>query len=243
MVRVIVSSYFNFEYNSSVDIDRELKDALRQLIELCREFGVRPRLIGGLAVRGFARRKRFTHDIDLAISRYDKPNLIAILKRMGFDYQDLTQFEGVKATKHIGKTAIEIHIAVEQIWDMTSNQTYTLSSDSAQGAIDEAGALLAPTVSAEDLLILKLMPLRDRDLSDVIALLLDVFTIDAHKFWANCERTNNTRHIATQLSKLLNSLKSGAFREAWSDYYVEPLATRDVLAVIDKVRLLQKAKP
>jgi hypothetical protein len=49
-------------YYSGVDIDRELKDALQQIIELCREFDVHPRLIGGLAVRGFARRKRFTHD-------------------------------------------------------------------------------------------------------------------------------------------------------------------------------------
>jgi hypothetical protein len=48
--------------------------------------------------------------------------------------------------------------------------------------------LLAPTVSAEDLLILKLMPLRDRDLGDVIALLLDLPAIDAKKFWTNCER-------------------------------------------------------
>ena len=126
---------------------------------------------------------------------------------------------------------------------MTSNQTYTLSSDSAQVAVDDAGNLLAPTVSAEDLLILKLMPLRDRDLGDVIALLLDLPTIDAKKFWSNCERTNNTRHITAQLAKLENALRSGDFREAWSEFYGAPLSTRDVLTVIEKVRSLQKAKP
>ena len=136
-------------YTKDVDIDPELKQSLEQLLDLCRELGVRPRLIGGLAVRGFARRKRFTHDIDLVISRHDKPNLIAILKRMGFDYQDLTQFEGVKATRHAGDTAIEIHISIERLWDMASKQTYTLSSDSAEMPIDDAGSLLAPTVSAE----------------------------------------------------------------------------------------------
>ncbi len=230
-------------YNSIVDIDRELKDELQQLLELCREFDVHPRLIGGLAVRGFARRKRFTHDIDLVISRYDKPNLIAILKRMGFEYEDLTQFEGVKATKHIGNKAVEVHISVERMWDMTSKQTYTLSSDSSEVAIDDAGSLLAPAVSAEDLLILKLMPLRDRDMSDVIALLLDVPAIDARKFWANCKRTNNIRHIAVQLGKLESALKSGDFREAWMDFYGERLSARDVLAVLDKARSLQKAKP
>ena len=126
---------------------------------------------------------------------------------------------------------------------MTSNQTYTLSPDSAQVAVDEAGNLLAPSVSAEDLLILKLMPLRDRDLGDVIALLLDLPRLDTKKFWANCERTSNTRHIIAQLGKLENSLRSGAFREAWSAYYDEHLSARDVLVVIEKVRAIQKAKP
>ncbi len=230
-------------YNLVVDIDRELKDELRQILELCREFDVHPRLIGGLAVRGFARRKRFTHDIDLAISRYDKSNLITILKRLGFEYQDTTQFDGIKATKRIGDKAIEIHISVERLWDMQSNQTYTLSTDSAEVAVDDAGRLFAPTVSVEDLLILKLMPLRDRDMSDVIALLLDVPAIDARKFWTSCERTNNTRHIAAQLARVENALRSGNFREAWSEFYEERLSVRGVLGVIDKVRLIQKAKP
>ena len=62
---------------------------------------------------------------------------------MGFDYQDLTQFEGVKATKRIGNAVVEFHISVERLWDMASNQTYTLSSDSMQAAVDDAGALKA----------------------------------------------------------------------------------------------------
>jgi len=153
---------------------------------------------------------------------------------MGFDYQDQSQFEGVKASKRIGNKTVEIHIAIDRLWDMTSNRTYTPSSDSAEVSIDEAGDLLAPAVSAEDLLILKLMPLRDRDLCDVIALLLDLPDIDAHTFWANCERTDNTTHIAAQLRKLESALKSGGFREAWAEYYGEPLPKRDILLPLTK---------
>jgi len=226
-----------------MDIGKELKQTLIQFLELCREFGVQPRLIGGLAVRGFSRRKRFTHDVDLAIRRGDKPNLIALLKQMGFDYQDQSQIEGVKASKRVGDMAVEFHISVEKLWDMTSNQTYTLSSESAELPIDDQGDLIAPTVSIEDLLILKLMPLRDRDLSDVIALFLDAPRIDERMFWTNCDRTENTRHIAAQLINLQTSLKSGEFREAWSDYYGEKLSLRDVLLVIEKTRSLLKVKP
>ncbi len=126
---------------------------------------------------------------------------------------------------------------------MTSNQTYTLSTDSTDVVIDDAGTLVAPAVSAEDLLILKLMPLRDRDMSDVIALLMDLPTIDSRTFWANCERTGNTKHIAAQLNKLEAALKSGSFRQAWKDFYDTPLSVRDVVIVLDQVRNLLKAKP
>jgi hypothetical protein len=37
-----------------MDIDNELKLTLEQLLKLCRDFGIQPRLICGLAVRGFA---------------------------------------------------------------------------------------------------------------------------------------------------------------------------------------------
>ncbi len=226
-----------------MDLDHELKQTLEQLLKLCRDFGIQPRLIGGLAVRGFARRKRYTHDIDLTSSRFDKPNLVAVLKQMGFDYQDQSQFEGVKASKRIGNKTVEIHIAIDRVWDMTSNQTYTISSNSAEVSIDETGALLAPVVSAEDLLILKLMPLRDRDMCDVIALLLDLPNIDAHMFWVNCERTDNTTHITVQLKKLENALKSGDFREAWAEYYSEPLPRREIFLAIEKIRAVLKMKP
>ncbi len=91
------------EYTWVVDIDRALKETLEQLLELCQQYDIRPRLIGGLAVRGYADRKRFTHDIDLAITRNDKPMFISILKQMGFEYQDVSRFVGSpQRTKHQG---------------------------------------------------------------------------------------------------------------------------------------------
>lgn len=75
-------------------IDSELTTALQELIAACRDFQIVPRLIGGLAVRGYTLRKRYTHDIDLAVSKHDKANLVTILKRMGFDYQDETALMG-----------------------------------------------------------------------------------------------------------------------------------------------------
>jgi hypothetical protein len=101
----------------SVELDPELEDVLRQLFKACDEFQIAPRLIGGLAVRGHTNRKRYTHDIDLAVGREDKATLIAILKSMGFEYRDQTAFGGVKAWQQIGKVMVELHISVDILLD------------------------------------------------------------------------------------------------------------------------------
>jgi len=165
-----------------VEIDPELKTALQELLAACRALQITPRLIGGLAVRSYSRRKRYTHDIDLTISKRDKANLITILKRMGFAYQDETAFEGVKATRRVGDVTVEIHIAVERLWDMRSGREYAWPLGVTEIAIDDQGSFTVPVVLVEELLILKLLPLRDRDVADVIGLILDNPDLDAAAF-------------------------------------------------------------
>jgi hypothetical protein len=138
---------------------------------------------------------------------------------------------------------MEIHNSVEQSWDMTSNETYIPSPASTNVPIDEVGDLFVPTVSVIDLLILKLMPLRERDLGDVIALLLDAPDFDVEIFWANCERTNITEYISNQLDNLENALRSGDFRQAWSNFYGQAWPIGDVYTVLEKVRALRKSRP
>jgi len=226
-----------------VEIDPELKTALQKLLDACREFQIMPRLIGGLAVRGYTHRKRYTHDIDLAISKRDKANLVTILKRMGFDYQDETAFEGVKASKRVGDMTVEIHISVEKLWDMRSGQEYVLSPKTAAVPVDERGEVVAPAPSVEDLLILKLLPLRDRDIGDVIGLILDNPDLDATAFWQNCDRTGNTAYVRQRLDELEQSLKTGGFRDAWQADYGEPRSISEIRMVLDRVRKLKRAKP
>lgn len=226
-----------------MELDPELEDVLKQLFEACDEFQITPRLIGGLAVRGHTQRKRYTHDIDLSVDREDKANLIAILKRMGFNYRDQTSFGGVKAWRQIGNVAVELHISVDQLWDMRSDRQYILSSAIVQVAIDEQGKVLTLATSVEDLLILKLLPLRDQDLADVIALLLDNSELDVKAFWENCQRTGNTVHVLRRLSEVEKTLKDGTFRQPWQNYYPESISLSETLAVIRAVESLRKAKP
>ena len=215
-----------------MDIDNELKQTLGQLLKLCRDFGIQPRLIAAVWLCADLRAESGTLMISISPAAVTtSPIWLRFSNRWALT---IKTNRNSKASKRIGNKTVEIHIAIDRVWDMTSNQTYTISSDSADVPIDDAGDLLAPAVSAEDLLILKLMPLRDRDLCDIIALLLDLPNIDAHTFWANCERTDNTSHIAARLRKLENALKSGDFREAWAEYYGEPLPRREILLPLTK---------
>lgn len=226
-----------------MELDPELEDVLKQLFEACDEFQITPRLIGGLAVRGHTQRKRYTHDIDLSVDREDKANLIAILKRMGFNYRDQTSFGGVKAWRQIGKVMVELHISVDKLWDMRSDRQYVLSSAIVQVAVDEQGKVLTLATAVEDLLILKLLPLRNQDLADVIALLLDNPELNVNAFWENCQRTGNTDHILRRLSEVEKTLKDDTFREQWQGYYSEGINLSETLSVIRTMELLKKAKP
>ena len=225
-----------------MELDHELEDVLRQLFEACDEFQITPRLIGGLAVRGHTKRKRYTHGIDLSVGREDKANLIAILKSMGFEYRDQTAFGGVKAWQQIGKVPVELHISVDRLWDMRSERHYVLSPVVVRVTVDEQGEILTLAVPVEDLLILKLLPLRDQDLADVIELLLDKPELNVNVFWENCQRTDNTDHILRRLSKVEQVLKDGTFRRAWRGYYTEDISPVETLVVTRAVELLKKAK-
>lgn len=225
-----------------MELDPELEDVLKRLFETCNDFRITPRLIGGLAVRGHTRRKRYTHDIDLSVDRKDKANLIAILKSMGFEYRDQTAFGGVKAWQQIGNIPVELHISVDKLWDMRSERQYVLSPIIVEVAVDEQGEILTLAVAVEDLLILKLLPLRNQDHADVIALLLDNPALDVNAFWENCQRTGNTDLVVRRLDEVERSLKDDSFKEQWQGYY-PAIGLSETLSVIRTLESMKKAKP
>ena len=85
---------------------------------------------------------------------------------------------------------------------------------------------------------MKLLPLCDQDLADVIALLLDNPDLDATVFWENCHRTGNTDHVLHQLNELEQGLKDGTFRQAWRTSYPEDVRLSETLSVIQAVQSL-----
>lgn len=80
-----------------VDVERESLKDLGILVEKSKEWRLEMTVIGGYAVRAFTNAYRHTKDIDMAIAKQEKGNLIALLKSLNYELRD-TKF-GIAASK------------------------------------------------------------------------------------------------------------------------------------------------
>lgn len=228
------------------ELEQELLKNLAQIVARSEELECHPLLIGGYAVRAYARmRKRFTEDLDLVISRHDQSNLIAALKALGYEYRPETALGGIKASKPMAGRSLELHISVDKVWDISSDKTYSLPEDIfASGQLKPiepfSGEIVqAPVIPLEDLLILKLMTLRELDTTDAIALLLEnpkqVHIVSYRRKVVTAELT---QHINTRIEAISQLLKSGQANEFWKKYMGDDLSHKEVEIVLTALKEL-----
>lgn len=231
------------------ELEQELLRNLAQIIGRSEELECRPLLIGGYAVRAYARmRKRFTEDLDWVISRYDQGNFIAALKTLGYEYRPETAFGGIKATKPMAGRSLELHISVDKVWDISSDQTYPLPEDTfATGQLrpiepysERSETIVqAPVIPLEDLLILKLMTLRELDTIDTIALLLEnPKQVNIASYRRKVVTADLTQHINARIEAISQLLKSGQANEIWKKYMGTDLSSREIKTALTTLKKL-----
>lgn len=233
----------------SEELEQELLRTLAQIIARSKELECHPLLIGGYAVRAYARmRKRFTEDLDWVISRHDQGNFIAALKALGYEYRPETAFGGIKATKPVAGRSLELHISIDKVWDISSDKTYPLPED-----IFAAGQLRpiepysersetivqVPVIPLEDLLILKLMTLRELDTIDTIALLLEnPKQVNIASYRRKVVTAELTQHINARIEAISQLLKSGQANEVWKKYMGTDLSSREMGTALTALKKL-----
>lgn len=231
------------------ELERELLRNLAQIIGRSQELECRPLLIGGYAVRAYARmRKRFTEDLDFVISRHDQGNFIAVLKALGYEYRPETAFGGLKATKPMAGRSLELHISVDKVWDISSDQTYPLPEDtfdSGQLRVVESysgemeATVQVPVIPLEDLLILKLMTLRELDTVDTIALLLENSEqVHIASYRGKVVIAKLTQHINARIEVISQLLKSGQANEVWKKYMGTDLSSGEIRTALTALKKL-----
>ena len=231
------------------ELEQELLRNLAQIITRSEELECHPLLIGGYAVRAYARmRKRFTEDLDLVISRHDQGNFIAALKALGYEYRPETAFGGIKATKPVAGRSLELHISIDKVWDISSDKTYPLPEDTFASVqlrpvepYSEGSETIvqAPVIPLEDLLILKLMTLRELDTVDTIALLLEnPKQINIASYRRKVVTAELTQHINARIEAISQLLRSGQADEVWKKYMGTGLSPKEIETALAALKKL-----
>lgn len=209
------------EVVSLKDLERIDKEARNSQIDLI--------LIGGYAVRAYTnpRSWRFTKDIDFITTRKNLTALRGVFELLGYDFEQ-TEF-GVKGSKKINITSIELHISVDKVIDWSTKLEYKLPEDiftkagktNVKASLEENEGLdiSVKVAPIEDVLVMKLMTERPRDRFDAVAIIIDSFErVDVLRFWTNSRQSNLAQHISKRLNSVLANIKMGLVKKLWREF-------------------------
>ena len=189
-----------------------LTNALRELLEQCDQHQVDLLLIGAFAVRAYApNRRRLTTDLDFVVSRSSQNSLASILESLGYEYTHRARFGGSQAVKFSKGRKIQIDVSIEQIYDMSAEQTYSVPSQAfrektiVQLSSTEGGtAVSAYALPLPDLLITKLMTSRPHDAADVIVLVAEGLSTNVvNEVKNNIQKAHLEQRINERLGELI----------------------------------------
>lgn len=209
------------------EVERESLKDLKVIVEKSKEWEIDMAVIGGYAVRAFTNAYRHTKDIDMAISKEEQGNFIALLKSLGYELRD-TEF-GLAATKSFDSDFIDVHISVGKIYDISSGLSYPITNEFfEEGKIRLVGTRYeankpyeadAPIVNLNTLMILKTMPQGrpEKDAIDIVSLIFDQHQeLDMDDIAVKCNDANLTDHILSQLQDFAKRLNNGEMLKTWS---------------------------
>lgn len=210
------------------DVERESLKDLKVLAEKSKEWAMDMVVIGGYAVRAFTDAYRHTKDIDVAISEEGQGNFIALLKSLNYELRD-TDF-GLAATKKFDSDFIDVRISVGKIHDISSGLSYPITGQLFKDSkVMLVGARYknnkpfetgAPIVDLNRLMVLKSMPKGrpEKDAIDIMSLITDQSkSIDISIIVQECQETDLTDHIQSQIQDFAARLNSGEMTKTWSD--------------------------
>ncbi len=194
-----------------------------------KEWNIQMLLIGGYAVRAFTNRDswRITKDMDFVIAKKDQGALNSFLKFKNYSCE-FTEF-GLKGSRKINHQSIDLHIAVDKIYDITTGKTYCMPDDffdkSARKKLlalfeeNKEFELEADIAPLEDCLVMKLMTERPRDHFDALAMVSDNFSLVSSLRLKNiCQHSDLTDHIIKRLEEKIGDIKRREFEKVWKEF-------------------------
>jgi len=162
-----------------------LTEALAEIVKKCDELQIDLLLIGAFAVRAYAQRRRLTTDLDFVAPRAAQSGLATAFKALGYQYSSHTRFQGVQAVKHVGGARVQVDVAIDTILDQNTGRACPIPVESFRQKtkvtimpLQGGSGVEAYALPLADLLLSKLVPSREQDAADVVALVLGSLPTD-----------------------------------------------------------------
>ncbi len=239
-------------------LEQESFKGLAMIEREIKEWNIEMVLIGGYAVRAFTNRDswRVTKDMDFVIAKKDKGILNSFLRFKNYNCE-FTEF-GLRGSRKINKNSIDLHIAVNKIYDVSTGKTYYIPDDffkksakrklSALFEENKKFELEASVAPLEDCIVMKLMAKRPRDHFDALAIVQDNFDlINQNRLKNICKHSDLIEHIIKRLEEKIGDIKRRQFEEVWKEFTGKTLTMKQqtelrkkLLQILKKLKIWEK---
>lgn len=176
--------------------------------------------IGGLAVKFYLKQtERFTKDIDVVVTTRHLDKFHTILESEKYNIGDFSPW--FKAIKHLNAKTIILDFTGEHVPDLDSFYSFKVDFKSIifkKVLLDDSNHFFfIPLPRLEELLILKLLSCREKDMMDILLFLLEKKEeIDFEIFQRRVQLQDLERPIFSSYTRIKTLLTTKDFPEFWN---------------------------
>jgi hypothetical protein len=215
---------------------------LKAILAACQEAEIPVFVIGAFSVRAYDCLVRVSQDLDLALSSAHWPPLKQVLIEQGYTLS--AEAVWITATKTTAQDLIEINIALDAITDLNSASAFPITH--CQPKLRQPSDLdfSLPVLSLESIFITKLIAQRDKDVADLLAiLLLQPGSLNPQRFWDEVEEAGLLLEIPGRLDELVERIQSGEAMSMWFERTSTILSGDETELALAQLHRLQKIYP
>jgi hypothetical protein len=150
----------------------------------------------------------------------------------------------VTALKSVNEELIEINIALDGVTDLNSDSTFSITQYQPELRQPSDLDFPLPVLSLESVFITKLIAQRDKDVADLLAiLLLQSARMDAQRFWQEADSTQLTAKLPQRLSELIEHIRSDEAMSIWYERTGLVLSDAEKETALSQLQQLRQARP
>ena len=170
------------------------------------------------------------------------PRLKQVLLKRGYSLTGEAVW--ITAIKTTAQDLIEINIALDGITDLNSAATFSITHRQPQFRRPSDLDFSLPVLSLEGIFITKLIAQRDKDVADLLAiLLLRSDNLDPRQFWYEAAESGLITALPARLDELVERVSSGAATSMWFERTRTILSDDEIQSALDQLDRLQAACP